>query len=140
MESKDRKFLPPFAELVDRLTIDQIKEVLIPNDKESFAKEMEDISHDIDLLIKEKGIELSARFIRIIVAISQINLHIWLNKDEMQKNEDKYDELLKFSHQLNGVKNQLKNLLLEEVGDKEKALQRSNFNTDGLEGWDISIK
>jgi len=140
MENKERKFLPPLAELIDRLTIDQIKEVLISKDKESFAEEMDKISHDIDALVEEKQIKLSARLIRIIVAISQMNLHIWNNKNEMQKDSERYDELLKLSHQLNGIKNQMKNLLLEEAGDKEKSLERSNFNTDGLEGWDISIK
>ena len=140
MPSKERKFTLPLAELVDRLTIDQIKEVLIPKNKKSFADEMETISHDVDAIINEKGLKLSARTIRIIIAIAQINLHIWQNKDEMQRNPEKYDELLKLSHQLNGVKNQMKNLLLEEAGDKEKALERTNFNTDGLEGWDISIR
>ena len=128
------------AELVDRLTVDQIKEVLIPRDKKSFAEEREKISHDLDVIIEEKQLKLSARLIRIIVAIAQMNLHIWRNKDEMQKDPAHYDELLKLSHQLNGVKNQMKNLLLEEAGDKEKALARTNFNTDGLTGWEISIK
>jgi hypothetical protein len=47
--------------------------------------------------------------------------------------------LLKLSHQLNGVKNRMKNLLLEETNDREKSLEKSNFNTDGLSGWDISV-
>ena len=37
----ERKFLPAFAELIDRLTVDQIKEVLIPDLKDSMAEEME---------------------------------------------------------------------------------------------------
>ena len=58
----------------------------------------------------------------------------------MQKEPDRYAELLKLSHQLNGIRNQIKNLLLEETKDKDKSSERTNFNTDGLEGWDISIK
>ena len=138
--SSERKFLPPLAELIDRLTVDQIKEVLLKGDKKSFADEMEKIAHDLDVIIEEKGLKLSARLIRIVIAIAQMNLHIWQNKDQMQKDPEHYDELLKLSHQLNGIKNQMKNFLLEEAGDKEKALERSNFNTDGLTGWDISIK
>lgn len=140
MSSNDRKFTLPLAELIDRLTIDQIKEVLLPEHKESFAQEMEKLSHDIDLIIEEKGIRLTARLLRIIIAIAQINLHIWQNKDRMQEDSERYMELLKFSHQLNGIRNQLKNLLLEETGDREKSAERSNFNTDGLENWTISIK
>ena len=29
---------------------------------------------------------------------------------------------------------------LAEVGDKEKSARKTNYNTDGLEGWDISIR
>lgn len=140
MSSNDRKFTLPLAELIDRLTIDQIKEVLLPEHKESFAQEMEKLMHDIDLIIEEKGIRLTARLLRIIIAIAQINLHIWQNKDRMQEDAGRYMELLKFSHQINGIRNQLKNLLLEETGDREKSAERSNFNTDGLENWTISIK
>ena len=57
----------------------------------------------------------------------------------MQEDQERYDELLKLAHQINGVRNRLKNLLLEEFGDKEKSLLRSNFDTDGLEGWEVSI-
>jgi hypothetical protein len=140
MVSKQRLYLPPLAELIDSLTINQIKEVMLPQDKEIFAREMEKITHDIDLIIEERGLKLSARLVRIVVAVAQMNLHIWHNKDEMQQDPGRYTELLKLAHQLNGVRNQMKNLLLEEVGDKEKSARKTNYNTDGLKGWDISIK
>ncbi|MFA4917246.1 MAG: hypothetical protein WC560_11340 [Syntrophales bacterium] len=139
MVNNERKFLLPLAELIDRLTIDQIKEVLISEHKESFVQEMGKICSDIDIVIKEKGLKLSSRLIRIIIAVSQMNVHIWYNKDQMQKDPEKYMELLKLSHQLNGVRNRMKNLLMEETGEKEKSTERTNFNTDGLEGWGISI-
>lgn len=140
MANRARKFLPPFTELIDCLTINQIKEVLIAKNKESYAQEMEKLTHDIDLIVEERGLKLSSRLIRIIIALSQMNLHIWFNKDKMQNDPLHYSELLKFAHQLNGIRNQMKNLLLEEAGDREKSAQRTNFNTDGLEGWDISIR
>ncbi len=139
MANKQRQYLPPFAELIDSLTINQIKEVMLPENKESFAGEMKKIANDIDLIIEERDIKLSARMIRIIIAIAQMNLHIWHNKDNMQKEPDKYLDLLKLSHQLNGVRNRMKNILLEEAGDREKSARKTNFNTDGLKGWDISI-
>ena len=140
MENKERQHLPTLAELIDCLSIDQIKEVMIPQHKESFAKEMEKLTHDIDLIIEERGLRLSARLVRIIVVIAQMNLHIWYNKDRMQDDSEKYMDFLKLSHQLNGIRNQMKNILLEEAGDKERSAQRTNYNTDGLEGWDISIR
>lgn len=139
MASKERQYLPPLAELVDKLSIDQIKEVLMRGNRQDYAREMEKLSHDIDVIIEERGLVLSARLLRIVIAIAQMNLHIWYNKDRMQADPDHYLELLKLSHQLNGIRNQMKNLLLEETGDKEKSARRTNFNTDGLEGWDVSI-
>ena len=38
-----RKYLPTIAELIDRLSIVQLKEVFIPEHKEEYAKEIEDI-------------------------------------------------------------------------------------------------
>jgi len=139
MTEKTRKFLPAFAELIDRLSVDQIKEVTIPSIKEDVAKEMDLLCHDIDIIIDENSMELSSRFIRIIIALSQLNLHIWKLKDQMEKEPDKYDELLKLAHQLNGIRNQLKNMLLSEENGENGASKRTNFNTDGLEGWNISI-
>mgnify|MGYP001582337104 CR=1 FL=1 len=134
-----RQFLPPFAELLDRLTVDQIKEVLIPSQAAACAGEMAKIAHDLDLLIDQRNIKLSARLIRMIIVIAQMNVHIWYNKDRMTEVPERYLELLKLAHQLNGLRNQVKNLLLEEAGDREKSAQRTNFNTDGLEGWNISL-
>ena len=139
MENSERKYLTPFAELVDKLTIDQIKEVLLKDGKKSYAEEMQRLGHDIDIIIKEKGMQLSSRLLRIVIVVAQMNLHVWYLKDKMQEDESHYDELLKLAHQLNGIRNQMKNLLLEEAGEKEKSAERSNFNTDGLEGWDVSI-
>jgi|TARA_R100001163_G_C5064732_1_gene202439 hypothetical protein len=136
--SYNRKFVLPAAELVDRISVDQIKEMLF-DDNGSITREIQDISDDLDHIIKEKNVVFNARLLRVIVALSQINVHIWYLKDMMQDKPEKYDELLKLAHQINGVRNRLKNLLLEEFGDKEKSLLRSNFDTDGLKGWEVSL-
>ena len=39
---------------------------------------------------------LNAKIIRMIIILSQINLHIWNNKDEMQRNLDNEKEYMKF--------------------------------------------
>ncbi len=139
MAENERKFLTPFAELVDRLAVDQIKEVLLKDGKESYAEEMRILMHDIDLVIQEKDIRLNARILRIVIALAQMNLHIWSLKDRMQGDAERYDEFLRLAHQLNGIRNQMKNLLLEEAGEREKSKERSNTNVDGLKGWDVSI-
>jgi hypothetical protein len=138
-----RHFLPPLAELVDRLSVDQIKELTFRDKTESIRDEMKRIEHDIDAIILEKGIKLDASLIRVIIALAQLNLHIWKNKDDMEgllDDQEKYLALLKLSHQLNGIRNQLKNHLLVIAGDRDGASLRSNFKTDGLEGWHISVE
>lgn len=143
MTAEERHFLPPLAELIDRLSVDQIKELAFRGGKETIRNEMKRIEHDIDLLIKEKNIKMDATLIRVIIALAQLNLHIWNNKDTMEAlidDQTRYLALLKLSHQLNGIRNQLKNHLLVVGGDKDAASERSNFKTDGLEGWDISLK
>tara|TARA_R100000278_G_scaffold123274_1_gene112581 strand:- start:4200 stop:4604 length:405 start_codon:yes stop_codon:yes gene_type:complete len=133
-----RKFVLPAAELIDRLAVDQIKEMLF-DDNKSITEEIDKLSHDIDMLIQDKKIVLNSRLLRVLMVLSQINVHIWYIKDKMQDDEERYDELLKLAHQINGVRNRMKNILLEEFGDKEKSLVRSNFDTDGLKGWEPSI-
>ena len=45
----ERKYLPTLSELVDRLSIAQLKEVFISEHKEEYAQEIKDILHDIDI-------------------------------------------------------------------------------------------
>jgi hypothetical protein len=138
-----RHFLPPLAELIDRLCVDQIKEIRFCDGLEAIRDEMKRVEHDIDILIAEKKIKLDAHLIRVIIALAQLNLHIWNNKDTMEKlvdDQEQYLALLKISHQLNGIRNQLKNHLLVTGGDKDAASLRSNFKTDGLNGWHISLQ
>ena len=47
-----RKFQPPLSELVDRLTITQIKVALLPQGRANFHKEIEMLNHDIALIIQ----------------------------------------------------------------------------------------
>ena len=49
--TKSRKYLPTFSELIDRLSIAQLKEVFIPEHKTEYAEEISDIIHDINLII-----------------------------------------------------------------------------------------
>ena len=54
-----RKYLPTLAELVDRLSIAQLKEVFITEHKEEYAQEISDIVHDIDLILNDENVKLS---------------------------------------------------------------------------------
>ena len=93
----DKKYLPTLSELIDRLSIAQLKEVFIPEHKEEYSKEIQDIMHDIGL----EGID--ADLIRAIVVLSQMNLHIWHNESNYRKGIKKGNDL-ELTHGLNGIR------------------------------------
>ena len=50
----DRKYLPTLPELIDRLSIVQLKEVFIPEHKGEYSQEIKDIVHDIQLCLNDQ--------------------------------------------------------------------------------------
>ena len=94
----DRKYLPTVSELIDRLSIVQLKEVFISDHKEEYAKEIEDITHDIT----ECGID--GELVRAIIVLAQMNLHIWHNESNYRKGI-KDGNNLELTHGLNGIRN-----------------------------------
>ena len=68
-----RKYLPTLSELIDRLSIAQLKEVFIVEHKSEYAQEISDIIHDIDLILKENDAIITGETIRAIVVLAQIS-------------------------------------------------------------------
>jgi len=130
---------PSLAELIDCLTVDQIKEVLNINDSASYGAKISRIEQNLDLIFTKNMMELDASFIRLIIALAQINLHIWRTKDIMQTEPDRFKECMKLAHQLNGLRNQIKNKILDEAGLCEQPMAKSNVETEDLKGWFMSI-
>jgi hypothetical protein len=125
-----RQYELPLGELVERLTIAQLRELLLNSDK--YEKEIAALEHDIDLIFRQKNVVPNARIIRIIFLTAQLNTLIWLYKDKMNEAPENYAKYLKLSHQLNGLRNKMKNLLMEET-EPDTSKLRTNVNTDGLE-------
>lgn len=113
------------SELVDKLTISQLRELIL--NTTDYEEEIRQFEHDIDLKI---GIPV-ARDFRIIFLIAVTNALIWASKENMKREPEKYDEHLRVSHMWNGLKNQLKNML-DDKFEKSKA-KRTNIETDGLD-------
>lgn len=132
-----RKYLPTLSELIDRLSIVQLKEIFIPEHKSEYAKEIEDICHDIDMCIANNKDSLTAETIRAIVVLSQMNLHIWHNESNYRKGI-KDGNNLELTHGLNGIRNTAKNKVQEAVGG------RKDYKIDCLaaefKDWEISWK
>ena len=112
-----RKYLPTLSELVDRLTIVQLKEVFITEHKEEYAQEIKDIVHDIDMILNDENIKLNGKDVRAIVVLSQMNLHIWHNETKYRAGEG--DGNLGLTHGLNGIRNIAKNIIQENVGGRK---------------------
>ena len=132
---KNRKYLPTLSELIDRLSIVQLKEVFIPEHKDEYAEEISDILHDIDLTLKEKDAIIDSDTIRAIVVLSQMNLHIWHNESNYRKGI-KDGNNLELTHGLNGIRNTAKNKIQEKKGG------RKDYKIDCLaadfKDWEIS--
>ena len=130
----DRKYLPTLAELVDRLSIAQLKEVFITEHKEEYAQEISDIVHDIDLILNDENVKLSGKDVRAIVVLSQMNLHIWHN--ETQYRAGTGDGNLGLTHGLNGIRNTAKNMIQENVGGRKD--YKIDCIADEFKDWDVS--
>ena len=131
-----RRYLPTLSELVDRLSIAQLKEVFITEHKAEYAQEIADICHDIQLILDQSE-EVTAETIRAIVVLSQMNLHIWHNESNYRKGI-KDGNNLELTHGLNGIRNTAKNKIQEVVGG------RKDYKIDCLaaefKDWEISWK
>ncbi len=114
----ERRYLPTFADLVDRLTIVQLKEVFIPEHAMEYRAERALIGHDIDLLLASRDRPVSATDIHAIAMIMLANRVIWENESKARTGESGQDKLLKFTHSINGVRNTAKNVLAAAVGER----------------------
>ena len=130
-----RKYLPTLSELIDRLSIVQLKEVLIPEHKKEYAQEIKDIVHDINLILNDENVKLDGNDIRAIIVLSQMNLHIWHNESDARKGINS-NENLRLTHGLNGIRNVAKNIIQENVGG------RKDYKIDCIaaefKDWDVS--
>ena len=128
-----RKYLPTLSELIDRLSITQLKEVFITEHKKEYAEEIALILHDIQLALDEGNEKVTAETLRAIVVLSQMNLHIWHNESNYRKGIKEGNSL---THGLNGLRNVAKNKIQEIVGG------RKDYKIDCLaaefKDWEIS--
>jgi len=132
---EQRKFLPTISELLDRLSIVQLKEVKIPEHKEEYAKEIADIVHDIQLIIDQNDVIINAEMLRAIIVCSQMNTHIWYNESNVRSGVVG-PSMFALTHGLNGIRNTSKNKIQEVFGG------RKDYKIDCIaadfKDWEIS--
>ena len=128
--SVTRKYLPTISELIDRLSIIQLKEVFIPEHKEEYAEEIKDIVHDLD----ELG--LDGKMIRATIVLSQMNLHIWHNESNFRAGKGEGN--LELTHGLNGIRNTAKNKIQDQLGDGGRKDYKVDCIAEEFDDWEVS--
>ncbi len=127
-KTKKRKYLPTLSELIDRLTITQMKEWKIPEHREEYTKEIEDIMNDIAICLEEEPISATSSLIRNIIVLAHMNSHIWFNESNF-RNGIKNGNDLELTHGLNGIRNTAKNRIQSEIGG------RKDYKVDNVEAF-----
>jgi|TARA_Y100000031_G_scaffold151497_1_gene192878 hypothetical protein len=132
-----RKYLPTISELIDRLSIVQLKEVFIPEHKEKYAQEIKDIVHDLDKLGLENEYDYAnlGQLIRAVIVLSQMNLHIWHNESEYRAGKGKGN--LELTHGLNGIRNTAKNKIQDKVEGGRKDY-KVDCIAEEFDDWEVS--
>ena len=91
-------YFPTVAELLDRLSITQLKEFLITEHRDKYSKEISEILHDIDLIIKDEKIVFNAKMLRALIVLAVINREIWLNEGFFVQMEIKVKLIIFLKH------------------------------------------
>jgi hypothetical protein len=129
-----RKYLPTISDLIDRLSIVQLKEVFIPEHKKEYAQEIKDIVHDLSELMKDE--ESTGEMIRAIVVLSQMNLHIWHNESQYRAGKGKGN--LELTHGLNGIRNTAKNIIQYQIEDSGRKDYKVDCIAAEFDDWEVS--
>ena len=114
----DRKYLPTFAELADRMSICILKSIFIPENKEAYDQEVNDIKHDLDKIWEERDIKLNSDIVKSLMIIMLSNRYIWENESKCRSGENQDLSALKLTHSINGVRNTAKNVLSKGLGER----------------------
>ena len=133
-----RKYLPTLGELIDRLTIVQLKEVKIPKHKKEYEKEIKDIVHDINQILLDEKYDIDivdGETIRAIIVLAQMNTHIWVNEDNARNGDNKGNKLM-LTHGLNGIRTTAKNKIQERVGGRKD--YKIDCIASEFKDWEVS--
>lgn len=136
--TKNMKF--DLAELIDKLSVTQIKQLKNTNECEKLEEGVQAIMNELDeSYFHSSEIILSGELVNILIAIAQINTFIWLYRDKINESNEELDKNIKLSHQLNAIRNLAKNKLNFIFGKNSEAEKKLNVNKEDLKGWRYKI-
>ena len=131
---KQRKYLPTISDLIDRLSIIQLKEVFIPEHKDEYADEIQDIVEDLEELMRwEKP---TGEMIRAIIVLAQMNTHIWYNESNFRAGKGEGN--LELTHGLNGIRNTAKNKIQENLVEGGRKDYKIDCLAAEFKDWEVS--
>jgi hypothetical protein len=123
---KRKQYFLSIAQLADRLSIVTLKSIKIHENKEEYEKEAREIINDLDVIAKEKNIEIPefGQLIRAIGINSIINEMIWTNESFVRKGEgelsiEEIGNRLQLTHALNRIRNQAMNIISNITGERK---------------------
>ena len=109
----ERKYLPTLSDLIDRLSIVQLKAIFNPAKRKEYREEIALIENDIDFI----GVNgFSAAELRAAMVIMLVNREIWRNEAAVRDGTGEGD--LRLTHSLNGVRNTAKNRIAAAMGER----------------------
>lgn len=119
-----RRYLPSLADLIDRLCICLMKMIFIEGRRNEYAAEIEDIVHDIDLILDQDEHRIRGLEIKAITMLMLSNRFIWENESKTRNGDSTEDpaiqlQRLRATHSINGVRALAKNELAGETGRKD---------------------
>jgi hypothetical protein len=131
---KQRKYLPTISDLIDRLSIIQLKEVFLPEHKDEYADEIQDIVEDLEELMRwEKP---TGEMIRAIIVLAQMNTHIWYNESNFRAGKGEGN--LELTHGLNGIRNTAKNKIQENLVEGGRKDYKIDCLAAEFKDWEVS--
>lgn len=94
---------PQIGDAADRLTITQLKEFLIPGQRDRYTKEINDLIHDIDIMVENRFPKGLGEFMRNLCVLAVMNDRIWVNESN-HRNGIKTGNSLDLTHGLNSIR------------------------------------
>lgn len=128
LKATARKYLPTLGELLDRLSITQIKELKIPEHRDKYAQEIQEIMDDIQTIIDNNDVKFDVKMLRSLIVLAQMNLHIWHNESNFRRGIREGNQL-ELTHGLNSIRNTAKNHIQDSLGG------RKDYKIDNVEAF-----
>ena len=139
MNNKSSNYDYLISELIDLLSIMQIKEIKFNNKRKIYSKQMKDISLDINKLIRDKEIDINGEIIRKIAFVGISNLLVWELKDLMLSNKKDYDKFLQKALELNIIRNKIFNTMMIDFDEFDETRKRNETLNKRKRKWCNSI-